>query len=111
VCSRHQRPERNFAVIAGKVIDRDGTQRRFAFTRNGGSAEQFARALVRAGVRGTVLSDGSAGLWNLQRCVLPEATVVLDWFHVAMRFEHVLKAASGLGAGTVDAYLGEPRST
>jgi hypothetical protein len=38
-----------------------------------------------------------------------EATVVLDSFHVAMRFEQVLKAASGLDAGTVDAYLGEPR--
>ena len=112
VRSRHRRPERNFEVIAGKVIDADGTQHRFAFARNGESVEQFARALVRAGVRGhtptTVLSDGDAGLRNLQRCVLPEATAVLDWFHIAMRFEHVLQAGTGLDAGTVDALLGEP---
>ena len=67
VRSRHRRPERNFEVIAGRVIDASGTQHRFAFARNGGSAEDFARALVRAGVRGrtlsTVLSDGDAGLW------------------------------------------------
>jgi hypothetical protein len=65
-----------------------------------------------AGVRdrtpATVLSDGDAGLRNLQRRVLPEATGVLDWFHIAMRFEHVLQAAIGLGVGTVDAHLGKP---
>jgi hypothetical protein len=111
VRSRHRRPERNFEVISGKVIDVKGTQHRFAFARNGGSTEDFARALVRAGVRGgtpsTVLSDGDAGLWNLQRTVQPAAIVVLDWSHIAMRFEHVLRAATGVGTGTADAYLGE----
>jgi hypothetical protein len=109
--SRHRRPEHNFEVIAGKVIGPDGAQHRFAFARNGASKEQFARALVRAAVcdrtPATVLSDGDTGLRNLQSRVLPEATVVLDWFHIAMRFEHVLNAAVGLGAGTVVAYLGE----
>jgi hypothetical protein len=33
VCSRHRRPERNFEVIAGNVIDPEGTQHRFAFAR------------------------------------------------------------------------------
>lgn len=83
VRSRHPRPERNFEVVAGKVVASDGA--RFAFSRNGGSAEEFARALVRAGRRGrtpaTVLSDGDAGLRNLQCLALPRATVVLDWFH------------------------------
>jgi hypothetical protein len=109
VRSRHRRPERNFEVIAGKVIDARGAQHRFAFARNGGAADDFARALVRAGVRSgtpsTVLSDGDAGLWNLQRTVLPGATIVLDWFHIAMRFEHVLRATAGLGAGTIDTHL------
>jgi hypothetical protein len=95
------------------VIDLDGAQHRFAFARNDAPAEQFARALVRAGVRGrtptTVLSDGDAGLRTLQRRVLPEATVVLDWFHIATRFEHALNAAIGLGAETADAHLGQPR--
>ena len=31
---------------------------------------------------------------------------MLDWFHIAMRFEHVLRTAAGVGAGTIDAYLG-----
>jgi hypothetical protein len=111
VRSRHRRPERNFEVVAGKVIGASGNQHRFAFARNGGSTDQFARVMVRAGVRGgtpaTVLSDGDAGLWHLQRQVLPDAATVLDWFHIAMRFEHVLRAAAGLGAGSAGAHLGD----
>jgi Transposase len=107
--SRHRRPERNFEVIAGKVLNLDGTQHRFAFARNGSSAVEFADAIVSAGVRlgtpATVLCDGDPGLWKLQRQVLPKATLVLDWFHIAMRFEHALQAARGLGADTSSAYL------
>ena len=55
-----------------------------------------------AGVRTGNFSDGAVrmampGLWKLQRQVMPEATLVLDWWHVAMRFEHALQAARGLG--------------
>ena len=46
----------------------------------------------------TVLCDGDAGLWRLQREALPNATIVLDWWHAAVRFEHALQAARGLGA-------------
>jgi hypothetical protein len=110
VRSRHRRPERNFEIIAGKVIGTDGSQHRFAFARNDGSVRHFARALLQAGVRdgalATVLLDGDIGLRHLQRRVLPQATVVLDWFHIAMRFEHALQTAIGLGAGAPDAYLG-----
>ena len=107
--SRHRRPERNFEVVAGKVLNLDGSQHRFAFARNGDSANEFAEALVTAGVRtgtpATVLSDGDAGLWKLQRQVMPEATLVLDWWHIAMRFEHALQAARGLGANTPAGHL------
>jgi hypothetical protein len=100
--SRHRRPERNFEVIAGKVLNRDGSQHRFAFARNGNSTSEFADAIVSAGIRlgalATVLSDGDAGLWKLQRRVVLEATLVLDWRRIAMRFEHALQAARGLGA-------------
>ena len=87
------------------MLNLDGSQHRFAFARNGNSANEFAEALVTAGVRtgtpaATVLSDGDAGLWKLQRQVMPEATLVLDWWHIAMRFEHALQAARGLGANT-----------
>jgi hypothetical protein len=99
VRSRLRQEERHFEVIAGKVIDVDGIQHRFAFARNGqaASAEAFAQALAAAGVHAdtpaTVLCDGDAGLRRLQRETLPEATLVLDWWHIAMRFEHVLQAA------------------
>jgi hypothetical protein len=107
--SRHRRPERNFEAIAGKVLHIDGSQIRFVFARNGNSVSEFANATVGAGVRlgtpATVLSDGDAGLWKLQRQVVPQATGVLDWWHVAVRFEHALQAARGIGAGTASAHL------
>ena len=37
VRNRHQRPERNFEVIAGKVLNKEGRATRFAFVRNGRS--------------------------------------------------------------------------
>src|SRR5215203_2357738 len=110
VRSRH-RPERHFEVVAGKVIDAQGAQHRFAFARNGPATASaaFRQALAAAGVRAdtpaTVLCDGDAGLWRLQRAALPGATIVLDWWHAAVRFEHALQAARGLGTGTADASL------
>src|SRR4051794_13201647 len=98
-----RRPERHFEVVAGKVIDARGAQHRFAFARNGpaASGEAFRQALAAAGVGAdtpaTVLCDGDAGLWRLQREALPGATIVLDWWHAALRFEHALQAARGLG--------------
>jgi hypothetical protein len=111
VRSRHRQEERHFEVVAGKVIHADGAQHRFAFARNGQavSAEAFQQALAAAGVHAdtpaTVLCDGDAGLWRLQHEALPGATVVLDWWHAAVRFEHALQAARGLGAGTADTHF------
>jgi hypothetical protein len=108
VRSRHRQEERHFEVIAGRVIDSAGTQHRFAFARNGQAtaADAFAQALAAARVHAdapaTVLCDGDAGLWRLQRETLPAATVVLDWWHVAIRFEHALQTARGLGGGAAD---------
>src|SRR4051794_36335422 len=111
VRSRHPQEERHFEVGAGKVIDAQGAQHRFAFARNGQAtaSEAFRQALAAAGVGAdtpaTVLCDGDAGLWRLQREALPGATIVLDWWHAAVRFEHARQAARGLGAGTADAHL------
>src|SRR4051794_26235309 len=33
--------------------------------------------------------------------------IVLDWWHAAVRFEHALQAARGLGAGTADTSLAQ----
>jgi hypothetical protein len=85
VRSRHRQDERHFEVIAGKVISAQGSQSRFAFARNSPAiaSGSFKRALAMAGVTAdtpaTVLCDGDAGLWRLQREALPSATVVLDW--------------------------------
>jgi hypothetical protein len=65
-------------------------------------AQALAVAGVNADTPATVLCDGDAGLWRLQRETLPGATVVLDWWHAAVRFEHALQAARGLGAGNAD---------
>jgi len=90
------------------VFDADGNSSHFAFARNGPTiaSDAFRQALAVAGVQpdtpATVLCDGDAGLWRLQREVLPEATAVLDWWHATARFEHTLQAARGLGAGTTN---------
>ena len=55
----------------------------------------------------TVLCDGDAGLWRLQRETLPAVTVVLDWWPVAIRFEHALQTARSLGAGAADTDLAD----
>ena len=86
VRSRHRAEGRRFEVITGKVIHADGAQHSSAFARTGQAvtAVAFRRALAAAGVDAdtpaTVLCDGDAGLWRLQRKVLPNATVVLDWW-------------------------------
>jgi hypothetical protein len=109
VRSRHRQDERHFEVIAGKVIGAQGSQSRFAFARNSPAIASgaFRQALALAGVTAdtpaTVLCDGDAGLWRLQREALANATVVLDWWHAAVRFEHALQAARGLGVA--DAHL------
>jgi hypothetical protein len=113
VRNRHGGEGRHFEVVAGKIIDAGGAQHRFAFVRDGQavSATAFRQALAAAGVStetpATVLCDGDAGLWRLQRTVLPGGTVVLDWWHTAVRFEHALQAARGLGADTPDAELAQ----
>ena len=113
VRSRHRQEERHFEVVAGKVIHGDGNQSRFAFARNSQAtaSEAFRQALAAAGVHAdtpaTVLCDGDAGLWRLQREALPGATIVLDWWHAAVRFEHALQAARSLGAGTADTPLAD----
>jgi hypothetical protein len=107
VRNRHQRPERNFEVIAGKALDRDGHATRFAFVRNGGSVAVSAidHALQRCGVNEatsvTVLTDGDAGLRAIQQQVAPHADHVLDWFHISMRFTNLQQIAKGVNA-TVD---------
>jgi len=113
VRSQHRQEKRHFEVVAGKVIDAHGIQSRFASARNSPTiaSDTFKQALAAAGVQAdtpaTVLCDGDAGLWRLQREALPGATVVLDWWHAAVRFKHALQAARGLGAGSANTCLAD----
>ena len=106
VRSRHRRPQHNFEVVAGKVLDPQGDATRFAFVRDGGPAGESAVGLAmrRLGVTAdtslTVLTDGDAGLRAIQRRVAPEAEHVLDWFHVGMRFENLKQVAKGINGLT-----------
>ncbi len=97
----------------GQVIDARGIQSRFAFRSNGPTiaSDEFKQALAVAGIHSdtpaTVLCDGDAGLWRLQREALPKATIVLDWWHAAVRFGHALQAARGLGRDTAGRHLAD----
>jgi hypothetical protein len=84
VKNRHRRSERNFEVVAGKALDRDGQATRFAFVRSGGSEAMSAvgLALRHCGVNEatavTVLTDGDAGLRAIHQQVAPHADHILD---------------------------------
>ena len=101
VKSRHPRPERNFEIVAGKVLDRQGQATRFAFARNGDAdGVNIARlALRKSGANETTsvafLTDGDAGLRAIHQQVAPQAEHILDWFHIAMRFTNLQQIAKG----------------
>src|SRR4051812_36868488 len=82
-----------------------GAQHRFAFARNGpaASVEAFRQALAVAGVRAdtpaTVLCDGDAGLWRLQRGGVPRGLIVVGWWGAGVRFEDALQNAPRPWAG------------
>jgi hypothetical protein len=94
--------ERNFEITAGKLMGEEGECVRFAFATN-----EYERGIrqIRHELEGlrvdeetqiTVLSDGDAGLRTVQFEVAPKAEHVLDWFHIAMRFEHLLDATQAI---------------
>ncbi len=101
-------PERNFEVVVGKVLA-DGDATRFAFVRQGSgpAGPRVQQAMVQAGsgngTEVTVLSDGDTGLRAIQREVAPNSTHILDWFHLAMRFQHVIQVARGMSQQQIPA--------
>lgn len=98
--------ERHLEVRVGNVETAEGGRQVFgAVTAAGtGIAELIGRALDAVGrtddTEVTAFTDGCPGL----RSILAEAGVpqppILDWFHIAMRLQHVRQAASGLPADT-----------
>jgi len=106
VRSRHPRPERNFEVVAGKVLDQEGNATRFAFLRDGGAeaVKTAALAVRQSGLDGSgvtaVLTDGAAGLRTIHHQLAPKAEHVLDWFHIGMKFQNLVQMAKGLNGMT-----------
>jgi len=88
VRSRQRQEERHFEVVAGKVIDADGIQSRFAFARNGPmiASDAFKQALDVAGVR--------VGLATCYDVRFPELHVEL-----ARRGAQVLTVHASWGSG------------
>ncbi len=52
-----------------------------------------------------MLSDGDAGLRAIQYKVAPQAEHILDWFHLAMRFQHVSQTTAGLPGDQVQSFV------
>jgi hypothetical protein len=104
--TRHQRPERNFEIVAGKALDCEGNATRFAFVRNGSFEAKRAvnLALQQCGVGEntsiTFLTDGDAGLRAIHQQVAPNVEHVLDWFHVAIKLQNLQQLAKGVNAAT-----------
>jgi len=111
VRARHRRPERNFEIVAGKILAENGSATRFAFVRQGGEGVRTAElALVSLGVNHdtslTVLTDGDAGLRAIHHQLAPQAEHVLDWFHISMRFQNLKQVAKGIHGLTDGALRG-----
>ena len=97
--------EHNFEVTVAKLTDEDGECIRVAFetTQYYRGVRQICHGLEVLGVDDkteiTVLSDGDAGLRTLQYDVAPRSEHILDWFHIGMRFEHLLDASKAIAKG------------
>jgi hypothetical protein len=55
----------------------------------------------------TVLSDGDAGLRTVRWEVAPGSEHILDWFHIGMRFEHLLDASNAIPKGPMAPHVRE----
>ena len=89
---RHCDPQstHSFEIIAGRVLAQDGSQRNVGFVRSidEHSRKRVQRAVAElgGGANGLrVFTNGDGPLRDLQLAVLPEATHVLDWYHLTRR--------------------------
>jgi hypothetical protein len=107
--------ERHFEITAGKLLGEDGECTRFAFATNEyeRGVRQIRHGMEALGVNAetqiTVLSDGDAGLRTVQREVAPESEHILDWFHIGMRFEHLLDASKAIHHVPMATHVAEVR--
>jgi len=96
---------RNFEAICGKVERKGQPNRRFALVR---SVAEQPHALLRAALQEqgwregeavTAISDGDPALPALVRSAMGgPVELILDWFHLSMRVQHVEQVMGGLCA-------------
>jgi hypothetical protein len=99
VRNRHPRPQRHFEVVAGRARGPSGAGRCFAFLRDRSGLCKGCVEEAVAGAGGdpgylTLLTDGDKGLRALAAEANPR-DLVLDWFHLAMRFQVLSQTAKG----------------
>jgi hypothetical protein len=94
----------SFEIIAGRVLAKDGSQRSVGFVR---SVDEHSRTRVHNAVAALggaddglrVFTDGDGPLRDLQLSVLPEATHVLDWYHLTRRLTVLASVINAKEAG------------
>jgi hypothetical protein len=95
----------NFEIIGGRVLAEDGSQRCVAFVR---TVDEHSRTRVQHAVAALggaheelrVFTDGDGALRDLQLSVLPEATHVLDWYHLTRRLTVLASVINGKEAAS-----------
>ena len=86
-----QEKKTNFEVVVGKSYSKKVASKRFGLVQKIDSdpRRKLMSLLSDQGMQAnqqiTFLSDGADNVRNLQYCMYPESTHVLDWFHVTMR--------------------------
>jgi hypothetical protein len=90
----------SFEIIAGRVLANDDSQRSVAFVRTFDEhsrtrVQQAVAALGGADESLRVFTDGDGALRDLQLSVLPEATHVLDWYHLTRRLTVLASVING----------------
>jgi hypothetical protein len=96
-------PEKSFEIVAGRVLAEDGSQRSVGFVRtiDKHSRTRVQRAVAEQGgasVKMMVFTDGDTRLRDLQMSVLPDATHVLDWYHLTRRLTVLGNVVNGKDA-------------
>ena len=99
-CRRHS--VGGFEVVVGRILGENKDSRSFGFVRsiesNGAASDRLKRRLREQGQEAdnvTVLTDGDPGLRDLLMSALPNATHLLDWFHLTRRLTVLKRVLHG----------------
>ncbi len=96
------RSERAFEIVVGRILSENKGSRSLGFVRaverNRAARHRLKQRLREQGQpteHVTVLTDGDAGLRCLQMSALPNATHILDWYHLTRRLTVLKRVLCG----------------